>query len=126
MPYRHFKASLAFDYDKLPLLLTKAHRGWDSTLTLFHPTAISHHKKQPIVTELLKAPVSEKLFVFTDQPYFFSYKTKLNEKEKGDGHNHMKNNGDTFEKPEHEPQQHTSIAYPSASSGSAHPIKCAM
>ena len=100
MPYRHFKASLAFDYDKLPLLLTKAHRGWDSTLTLFHPTVILHHKKQPNITELLKAPVSEKLFVFTDPPHFF-YKTKLNEKEKGDGHNHMKNNGDAFEKPEH-------------------------
>ena len=51
------------------------------------------------MTELLKAPVSEKLFVFTDQPYFFFYKTKLNEKEKGDGHNHMKSNGDVFEKP---------------------------
>ena len=125
MPYRHFKASLAFDYDKLPLLLTKAHRGWDSTLTLFHPTAISHHKKQPIETELLKAPVSEKLFVFTDPPHFF-YKTKLNEKEKGDGHKHMKNNDDAFEKPQHELQQETSIAYPSASSGSARPIKCAM
>ena len=48
------------------------------------------------MTELLKAPVSEKLFVFTDQPYFFFYKTKLNEKEKGDGHNHMKNNDDAF------------------------------
>ena len=82
MPYRHFKAFLVFYYDKLPLLLTKAHRGWDSTHTLFHPTAISLHKKQPIMTELLKAPVSEKLFVFTDQPYLFFYKTKLNEKEK--------------------------------------------
>ena len=89
-------------------------------------TAISHHKKQPTATELLKAPVSEKLFVFTDQPYFFFYKTKLNEKEKGDGHNHMKSNGDVFEKPQHEPQQDSSIAYPPASPGSAHPIKCAM
>ena len=70
--------------------------------------------------------MSEKLFVFTDQPYFFFNKTKLNEKEKGDGHNHMKNNGDAFEKPQHEPQQDTSIAYPPGSSGSAHPIKCAM
>ena len=38
----------------------------------------------------------------------------------------MKNN-DVFEKPYHElQQQDTSIAYPPASSGSAHPIKCAM
>ena len=40
--------------------------------------------------------------------------------------NHMKNNGYAFEKPQHEPQQDTSIAYPPASSGSARPIKCAM
>ena len=37
-----------------------------------------------------------------------------------------KNNDDAFEKPQHELQQETSIAYPPASSGSAHPIKCAM
>ena len=37
----------------------------------------------------------------------------------------MKNNDD-FEKPYHELQQHTSIACPPASSGSARPIKCAM
>ena len=96
----------------------------DSTLTLFHPTAVSHYRKQSIATELLKAPVGEKLFTSTNHPHFL-YKTKLNEKQKVGGQNHIKNN-DAFEKPCHELQQDTSIAYPSASSGSAHPIKCAM
>ena len=73
------------------------------------------------MTELLKAPVSEKLSISTDHPHFL-YKTKLNEKQKVGGQNHMKNN-DAFEKPYHELQQDTSIAYPPASSGSARPMR---
>ena len=76
------------------------------------------------MTELLKAPVGEKLFTSTNHPHFL-YKTKLYEKQKVGGQNNIKNN-DPFEKPCHELQQDTSIAYPPASSGSARPIKCAM
>ena len=76
------------------------------------------------MTELLKAPVGGKLFTSTNHPHFL-YKTKLNEKQKVGDQNHIKNN-DAFEKPCHELQQDTSIAYPPASSGSARPIKCAM
>ena len=68
--------------------------------------------------------MGEKLSISTNQPHFL-YKTKLNEKQKVGDQNHMKNN-DAFEKPYHELQQDTSIAYPPASSGSARPIKCAM
>ena len=49
------------------------------------------------MTELLKAPVGEKLFTSTNHPHFL-YKTKLNEKQKVGGQNHMKNN-DAFESP---------------------------
>ena len=76
------------------------------------------------MTELLKASVSEKLFISTNHPHFL-HKTKLNEKQKVGSQNHMKNN-DAFEKPYHELQQDTSIAHPPASSDSACPIKCAM
>ena len=76
------------------------------------------------MTKLLKAPISEMLFISTNHPHFL-YKTKLNEKQKVGDQNHMKNN-DAFEKPYHELQQDTSIAYPPASSGFARPIKCAM
>ena len=54
--------------------------------------------------------MSEKLFTSTNHPHFL-YKTKLNEKQKVGGQNHIKNN-DAFEKPCHELQQDTSIAYP--------------
>ena len=68
--------------------------------------------------------MSEKLSISTDHPHFL-YKTKLNEKQKVGGQNHMKNSDD-FEKSYHELQQDTSIAYPPASSGFARPIKCTM
>ena len=51
--------------------------------------------------------MSEKLFISTNQPNFL-YKTKLNEKQKVGGQNHIKNN-DAFEKPCHELQQDASI-----------------
>ena len=41
--------------------------------------------------------MSEKLFISTNHPHFL-YKTKLNEKQKVGGQNHMKNN-DAFESP---------------------------
>ena len=68
--------------------------------------------------------MSEKLSISTDHPHFL-HKTKLNEKQKVGGQNHMKNN-DAFEKPCHELQQDTGIAYPPTSSGSAWLIKGAM
>ena len=68
--------------------------------------------------------MSEKLFISTNHPNFL-YKTKLNEKQKVGGQNHIKNN-DAFEKPCHELQQDTSIAYPPASSGSKPNAQCSL